>query len=200
MLRNERPGTEPLDGQPLDDDGPTLTSEADALEQQTLSDLALANLPILGVSTLRGTEDDAVTVVSDGTPGNYVIQVTGFNGGSSGEPYMLEVRAAGAGRPAVLPGADVPNTGTNSTSLTRGTVPAGVDTVFVVNKAQWERVHGAGAVGSALTALDGQMSALAADGHPSAILQVDADPDVQAAVTNWNALPDRAHARERRDA
>ena len=30
MLRDERPGTEPLDGQPLDDDGPTLTSKADA--------------------------------------------------------------------------------------------------------------------------------------------------------------------------
>ncbi len=101
VLRDERPGTEPLDGQPLDDDGPTLTSESDALEQQTLSDLALANLPMLGVATLRGTEDDAVTVVSDGTPGNYVVQVTGFNGGSSAEPYMLRPEQRGTGRAAV---------------------------------------------------------------------------------------------------
>ena len=33
------------------------------------------------------------------------------------------------------------------------------------------------------------MAGLAADGHSSAILQVDADPDVQAAVTTWNACP-----------
>ena len=68
-------------------------------------------------------------------------------------------------------------------------MPAGVDTVFVVNKAQWERVHGANAVGTALTQLDGLMAALATDGHPSEILQVDADPDVQTAVTRWNACP-----------
>ncbi len=189
VLRDVRPGTEPLDGLPLDDDGPTLTSESDALEQQTLSDLALANLPILGVSTLRGTEDDAVTVVSDGTPGTYVIQVTGFNGASSAEPYMLRPEETA---PVALPNCDArsfPNAGTNSTSLTRGTVPAVVDTVFVVNKAQWERVHGADAVGPALTSLDGLMPALAADGHPSAILQVDADPEVQAAVARWNSCP-----------
>ena len=189
VLRDPQPGTEPLDGQPLDDDGPTLTSDADALEQQTLSDLALANLPVLGVANLRSTEDDAVTVVSDGQPGNYVIQVTGFNGASSAEPYMLRPAQRA---PVALPSCQprmFPNAGTNSTSLTRGTVPAVVDTVFVVNKAQWERVHGAAAVASALTTLDGQMAGLAADGHPSAILQVDADPDVQAAVTTWNACP-----------
>ncbi len=189
VLRDPRPGTEPLDGQPLDDDGPRLTSDADALEQQTLSDLALANLPVLGVATLRSTEDDAVTVVSDGQPGNYVIQVTGFNGASSAEPYMLRpVQRAPVALPSCQP-RTFPNAGTNSTSLTRGTVPAVVDTVFVVNKAQWERVHGAAAVASALTTLDAQMAGLAADGHPSAILQVDADPDVQAAVATWNACP-----------
>ena len=189
VLRNERPGTEPLDGQPLDDDGLKLTSESDALEQETLSDLALANLPILGVSTLRGTEDDAVTVVSDGTPGNYVVQVTGFNGAGSVEPYMLRAeQRAPVDLPACQP-RSFPNAGTNSTSLTRGTVPAAVDTVFVVNKAQWERVHGAAAVATALAGLDGQMAALAADGHPSAILQVDADPDVQSTVASWNACP-----------
>ena len=189
VLRDERAGTEPLDGQPLDDDGPKLTSESDALEQQTLSDLALANLPVLGVGTLRGTEDDAVAVVSDGTPGNYVVQVTGFNGESSAEPYMLRAEQRG---PVALPGCTprpFTGTGTNSTSLTRGTVPAVVDTVFVVNKAQWERVNGTTAVNQALTGLDGQMAGLATDGHPSAILQVDADPDVQAAVTSWNACP-----------
>jgi Tol biopolymer transport system component len=189
LLRDEKPGTEPLDGQPLDDDGPTLTSEADALEQQTLSDLALANLPVLGVATLRGTEDDAVTVVSDGRPGTYVVQVTGFNGATSAEPYMLRAEQRA---PVAVPSCTArpfANAGTNSTSLTRGTVPAAVDTVFVVNKAQWERVHGAAAVASALTSLDGQMAGMAADGHPSAILQVDADPDVQAAVASWNACP-----------
>ncbi|HWL32998.1 MAG TPA: C25 family cysteine peptidase, partial [Gaiellaceae bacterium] len=189
VLRDERPGTEPLDGQPLDDDGLKLTSESDALEQETLSDLALANLPILGVSTLRGTEDDAVMVVSDGTPGNYVIQVTGFNGVGSPEPYMLRTeQRAPVDLPACQP-RSFPNGGTNATSLTRGIVPAAVDTVFVVNKAQWERVHGATAVASALTGLDGLMAAMATDGHPSAILQVDADPDVQGAVASWNACP-----------
>ena len=88
-----------------------------------------------------------------------------------------------------------PNAGTNSTSLTRGTVPAAVDTVFVVNKAQWERVHGAAAVATALAGLDGQMAALAADGHPSAILQVDADPDVQSDRRELECVPDPDHTR-----
>ena len=197
MLRDERPGTEPLDGQPLDDDGPKLTSEADALEQQTLSDLALANLPVLGVATLRGTEDDAVTVVSDGTPGNYVIQVTGFNGGSSAEPYMLrpEQRA-----PVALPSCQprtFANTGTNSTSLTRGTVPAVVDTVFVVNKAQWERVHGTAAVDA------GADVAGRPDGGSGGRRPPERDPAGRrrpgrpGGRRDLERVPDGAHARER---
>ena len=189
VLRNERPGTEPLDGQPLDDDGLKLTSESDALEQETLSDLALANLPILGVSTLRGTEDDAVTVVSDGTPGNYVVQVTGFNGAGSVEPYMLRAEQRA---PVDLPRVPAPVVPERRHEL---------DVADPGNRARGGR-HGVrrqqGAVGArprrsggctALAGLDGQMAALAADGHPSAILQVDADPDVQSTVASWNACP-----------
>ena len=58
-------GTPPVDGEPLADGGYATTHATDPLAPQTLDDVTLLPLPVLGVSTQRGTEDDAVVVVSD---------------------------------------------------------------------------------------------------------------------------------------
>ena len=48
---------------------------------------------MLGVSAFRTTEDEAVVAVSDGGPGEYIVQVTGYNGATSVQPYMLRVES-----------------------------------------------------------------------------------------------------------
>ena len=149
QLRPAQPTTPPIDGQPLADNGFATTHSIDPLAPQTLNDLALASgLPIYGVSTLRGTQDDAVTIVSDGGPGVYTVQVSGFDGASSNDPYMLRVETA---PPPIAP-ACVPrafgSTGTQAPALVTvaaGQAASAVKTLFVVNDQQLGSTYATGA-------------------------------------------------------
>ena len=67
VLRPSPPGTPPLDGFGIADEGASLTSTSDALAPQPLDDVpVIEGQAVVGLSTLRGTQDDGVTVVSDG--------------------------------------------------------------------------------------------------------------------------------------
>src|ERR671923_254530 len=77
----------PLETPVLEDSGAPVTHLTDALPAETLDDLrVLTDRPVLGVSAFRTTEDEAVVAVSDGVPGDYIVQVKGYNGASSVEP------------------------------------------------------------------------------------------------------------------
>ena len=140
QLRPQQPTTPPLDGAPLADTGFGTTHATDPLAPQTLNDVALvSNLPVFGVSTLRGTQDDAVTVVSDGgAPGDvYTIQVSGFDGASSDQPYMLRADTT----PPPITSSCVPRsftgTGTIAPALVTtapGQAASEVTTLFVVER------------------------------------------------------------------
>ena len=182
------PGTalvRPLDGAPLVDDGSQLTHVNDALPSQTLNDLQrLPGLPVVGVSASRGTDPEDITVVSDGSGGDYTIQVTGYNGATSPDPYMLRV-ATEVPRGVVDTTARTVN-GTAGGPI--GALPSGFNTLFLVN-AQRLRSFFPARAGTVLDNLATRQARFAQLGFPNAALYVDAYPAVQAAYDAWDANP-----------
>ena len=185
QLRPEVTGTEPLDSPPLGDEGVPLTTRQDALPPETLDDLRLdPTRPLVGVSANRGQEDDVVVAVSGGGTGNYLIQVTPYNGATSDEPYVLRVEV------------EPPRLNLSAAALpaqagTAGTVPAlpaGTNTLFLWNRRQIEAQF-PGSTAGLLTAMQQTQTTLNTLGFPSAIVGVDGNAAVAAAYTAWNADP-----------
>ena len=189
--------TPPIDGQPLADTGFATTHATDPLAPQTLNDVTLAQgLPVYGVSTLRGTQDDAVTVISNGEVGNYTVQVSGFNGATSNKPYMLRAETtprAGRSRRARparsarrrrrrrssrLRPARLRATSTRSSSSTTSS-SAGSTRTTTPN----------GASVSRSSTRPRTSPGYANAGFPAAVVHVDANAAVTSAYAAWNACP-----------
>ena len=157
---------------------------------QPASDRKLAYLPIIGSSSNRGTGDEAVTVVSDGSVGDYIVQVLGYNGASSNDPYLLRYaqfvsdggpscHAAFANQmpaPAAAP-----------------TIPAETNTLVLVNQQRMRAAYGDTAWANVDQALRGLQSS---NTTRAAIITVDSDPAVRAAYAAWDSdscRPQRAN-------
>jgi Tol biopolymer transport system component len=188
-LRPEVTVSVPLDSPPVEDGGVAPTSVNDVLSPETLSDLRISpTMALAGVSANRGTEGDDVVVVSPGGAGFFTIQVSGFNGASSPLPYMLRVETTPPPSLAAVP----PRAIAGSAGALPGALPAGLNTLFVVNRQQLEGLYGAGPATSVITTLNANLAALNGLGFPSAVLQVDGDAGVRSAYAAWNASPGSA--------
>jgi CSLREA domain-containing protein len=184
-LRPPSPTSVPLDGSVLEDDGADLTHTSDPLPAQTLDDLRLQqNLPLVGVSANRNNDPEDIVFTYEGG-GPYTIQVTGYNGTSSARPYMLRVSVA----PPVAPSTVDPRTAGATQGPALPPLPAGLKTVFVVNRQQLAGRYSDAAAGSVITALQNNITALSNLGFPSVILSVDRFTPVQNAYAAWNATP-----------
>ena len=188
--------TPPIDGQPLADTGFATTHATDALAPQTLNDVTLATgLPVYGVSTLSGTQDDAVTVISNGEVGNYTVQVSGFNGATSNDPYMLR---ADTTPPPIQPTCTPRALGSAPAATTLVTTASGqaasaVNTLFVVDDQQLSRIYPTGTTNGAsvIAKLNSaaNFTGYANAGFPAAVVHVDANAAVTSAYAAWNACP-----------
>ena len=185
-------GAPPLETPVLGDSGVPVTHLNDALPAETLDDLALlSGRPVLGVSAFRTTEDEAVVAISDGTPGDYIIQVTGYNHASSVQPYMLRVESEAPRLaptcqpryPDLAPAFAPPRPGINLASI-----PADADTLFLANGPQLGKGSGAGALDWFSTATT-NLTRLRATGHPGALVRLEDDTAVAGAYAAWNAQP-----------
>ncbi len=187
-LRPASASTPPLDGAPLTDTGAELTHVTDALPSQTLDDLRLQTLPIVGVSASRGTDPEDITVLSDGIGSFYTVQVTSYNGATSSDPYMLRVTTEAPRAPATVPSRTV--AGATGTAL--GALPAGFNTLFLVNRQRLQSFYpgtGPGTGAGLLASLASTQASFEALGFPNAVLSVDAYPAVQSAYAAWDADP-----------
>ncbi len=190
-LRPAGASTPPLDGAPLTDTGSALTHATDSLPPQTLDDLRLQTLPIVGVSANRGTDPEDITVLSDGSGGDYTIQVTGYNDASSADPYMLRVTTQAPLAPASTP----PRSVSGSTGAAAGALPSGFNTLFLVNRQRLQSFYpgdGAGTGADLIAKLAAQQATFTTLGFPNTVLNVDAYPAVQAAYSAWDADPGTA--------
>jgi Tol biopolymer transport system component len=191
QLRPSLSGTPPLDTPPVTDSGFDLTHATDSLPSQTLDDLRLqTNLPMVGVSASRGTDPEDIVFISQGGTGFYTIQVTGYNGATSSDPYMLRVQTQPPRQTSNVPARTI--TGTAGPALPA--LPTGLNTVFVVNRTQLEGVYGATEASNVMSALANDSSLFTSLGYPNVTLSVDnptndSNGAVAAAYTNWNAHP-----------
>ena len=194
-LRPAVAGTQQLDSPPLVDTGVPLGTEQAALPPETLDDLRIdQSRPLVGVSANRGTEDEAVVAVSGGGSGNYLIQVTPYNGATSEEPYMLRVEVD---PPRTTPSAAPLPPASGTAGTIPATLPAGTNTLFLWNRSQLTSLYGATSATSVLTAMQATQTQLTSLGFPSAIVGVDGNAAVASAYAAWNADPgdpDKANA------
>ena len=177
----------PLETPVLGDSGAPITHLNDALPAETLDDLTLlADRSVLGVSAFRSTEDEAVVAISDGAPGEYVLQVTGYNGVNSVEPYMLRIETEA---PRLGPTCTERFTGLSfgsAAGVDIASIPADTDTLFLAAGPQLAAAGGPGTVDwFSMTNLD----RLRATGHPSALVRLEDDPGVRTAYQQWNLEP-----------
>ena len=102
--------------------------------------------------------------------GFYTIQVTGYNGATSPDPYMLRVATAPPRPTSTVPPRTI--TGTAGPALP-ATLPTGLNTVFLVNRRQLEGIYGSTGATNVMTALANDSAAFTSLGFPNVTLSVD---------------------------
>ena len=183
-----QPGSAPpLETPVLADSGAPITHLSEALPAETLDDLRLrSDRQVLGVSAFRTTEDEAVVAISDGVPGEYIVQVTGYNGATSVQPYMLRVESEA---PRLAPTCQPRFPGLSfgaATGVDLASIPADTNTLFLANGPQ---LGAAGGLGVLDWFTSQHLNQLRGTGNPSAVVRLENDPAVRAAYTAWNLEP-----------
>ena len=176
---------------PLEDSLPGTDNTRNALQPDTVADLAAGSIPAGSIaagsiSANRGAVNEAAQIVTRGESGAAVIGVSGYNGASSNENYVLRVKVT---PPPTLPACD-PVTGLGTAAS--GTLPAAVTdnsvkTLFLVNQ---QRLAGLYPDAAAVIGPTSPLNAVAADTRVGGkIIPVDGDPNVRAAYATWDQNP-----------
>ncbi len=140
---------------------------------------------LYAVSDNRGTTDETIQT----TPldaGTYLVQVSGYNGASSPEPYLLRATTVASGTVTSCPAITYPNP--TPAPAASPPVPAGANTLFLVDTGRLTAEYGSAAEGEVMTALS-TVAGDGADGVNAAVVPVDGDPAVAAAYRSWNDGP-----------
>ena len=122
------------------------------------------------------------------TAGTYIVQVSGYNGAFSSQPYLLQANILGGSTNPSCSGGITYLKSLPSTSPATGpvSVPNGANTLFLVDTQRLTAAYGAAAEGQVMSDLE----AVAADssaGVNGAIIPVDAYASVESAYAAWNA-------------
>jgi hypothetical protein len=125
--------------------------------------------------------------------GTYIVQVSGYNGAFSSQPYLLRANLLGGATAPTCPGIGsnnpaVPYLNSMQNPATGPVnIPSGVNTLFLVDT---QRLTAAFPSGEPTIMSDlEEVASDSAAGVSGAIIPVDAYPTVQAAYTLWNENP-----------
>ncbi len=158
----------------------------------------LADLPVVDVSTNRDTETESIDIASVRSTGTYFIQVSGYSGATSTDPYALFVKAVDPPAPLVCAAQDYQDAAEAGTLPTAGEL-AGVNTLVLINRERLVAKYGTDAQ-TALDAIDDLVTYTNVTdpglGVTAAIVPVDGDANVRAAYNALDAAacePDRAN-------
>ncbi len=184
------PAQPPLRGEPERtvigvEDGPIDLLSPDESQPEVIEDIVLADLPVVALSTNRGDSNEQVKTSPVARSGDYVIQVSGYNGATSTDPYTLRLSVEpGTGGDACTA---IPPTGGTPGSLP-GSLPSGVNTLFLVNQQRYEATHGVAALADLLGAL-GSVADQPDLGVIGAVIPVEGDAAVAAVYSSLDAEP-----------
>ncbi|MFK7920147.1 MAG: HYR domain-containing protein, partial [Ilumatobacter sp.] len=164
---------------------PTVNDDGGAL----LQDVPLLDRPVVGVSSSRSTDNESVVINSVRSAGTYYVQVSGYSGASSNQPYALYIASDAPAAPLVCAAQDYQSV------ADRGTLPGvgeliGVNTIVLVNRERLVGKYGSNA-SVALDAVDDLVTYTnvtnPALGTNAVVVEVDGDDDVRAAFDAYDA-------------
>ena len=157
----------------------------DETQPEVIEDIEFADRPVVALSTSRGDMAESVTTRPLAVSGDYIIEVRGYNGAASIDPYTLRL--------SVDPGPDIdactaepPTAGTPG--ALPGSLPAGVNTLFLVNQQRYEATHGAAALADLLASLEA-VADQPGLGVVGAVIPVEGDEAVAAAYSSLDGDP-----------
>ncbi|MEM7339570.1 MAG: hypothetical protein AAF467_13035 [Actinomycetota bacterium] len=180
---------------------PDLTLEAteNTSGGEILQDVPLQDLPVIDISNNRDGDSETIDIASVRSTGTYYIQVSGYSGANSTDPYALYVNVADPPAPLACVGQDYQSSA-NTGTLPDATAMAGVNTLILVNQERLFGKYGTDA-NTALTAINDLVTYTNVTnpglGVTAAIVPVDGDGNVRAAYAALDAAscePDKANA------
>ena len=198
-------GSTPVGSTPIEDNGVGFAGLGQGLSPDTLQDVPVGSTPVgstpVGSTPVGSTSDargdgvnEAGAIITSGQSGYATIGVSGYNGASSNQPFVLRVRET---PPPALPACPARAFANGApSSFTPGTLPNSLPTstksLFIVDKQRLTAMYGATAVTSLLSSLN----TLAARSEVSGtVLDVDGNAAVRSAYSAWDATPCNTTAR-----
>jgi uncharacterized repeat protein (TIGR01451 family) len=184
-----KPAAAPLSSIPLipvQDEGLGASNTSSPLAPETLQGIPLQSLPLSSISANRDTNDERVQAISGGESGFYTIQVSGYNGASSPDPYVLRVKVTPPPDIPDCPQREFPFDGQGTTS-TIPAIPNDVNTLFIVNQERLGEMYGPAEATDVMAALN-TLAGRADLGVIGAVIPVEAYPEVAAAYAAWDQV------------
>jgi cell division septation protein DedD len=183
----------PISSTPIEDTGLSFDSSGTAIPSETLQDVPISSTPISSTpisstSTNRGSADEAASFLTNGgETGFATIGISGYNGSSSNDSYVLRVQETPP--PTVPPNCPAPTFAFGApSSFTPGSLPnslpASTRTLFLLNRQRLSAMYGPTAatqIVNALTTLAGRSEVA------GRILPVDGNSAVRDAYAAWDA-------------
>jgi hypothetical protein len=186
-LRAATAQTTPSVSSPIPDNSPQIAGTALA-PPQTLQDVPLlANLPLLTYSTNRGTAPESLTITGQsGVVGDIVIQVSGFNGATSTQPYVLRAETIAGPSPLPCRSQQFPFAGQGATAdpLPSAPLDSTTETLILVNEKRMGDLYGSASTSVMLSKLH---NFAAQPNVHGVIVPVEAKPAVAAAYNTWDS-------------
>ncbi len=180
--------------QPLDLQGGTNPQ----LTPTPLQDVPNPGIPIVQVSSNRGTDDEDVGMVSPGGGGVVTIAVFGYNGASSPQPYTLRVTTQTTAA-ITCPARTFPfaGQGTAGAAPAISSLPNNLNTLILVDEKRIGDTYGTAAETSVVSSLN-HLAGDANLGVGGAVIPVEGLAGAQADYNAWDANPCNVDCRERR--
>jgi hypothetical protein len=199
-------GSTPVGSTPIEDEGVGFSSAGQTLPSETLQDVPVGSTPVGSTpvgstpvgstSTTRGDSNEAALIITTGEGGVATIDVTGYNGATSDQAYVLRVQQTAPpplpqSCPARFP-ANVPQPASFAPGSLPASLPATTKTLFIVNTQQMRALHGSTDTSTLLAKIGSQSTAgsfAARSEVAGTVLPVDGSSAVRGAYAAWNANP-----------
>jgi Tol biopolymer transport system component len=189
-------GSTPVGSTPIEDSSVGFSSGGLALPPDTLQDVPVGSTPVGSTpvgstpvgstSANRGTGvNEAGGIITTGQGGYATIGVSGYNGATSKQPFVLRVQETPPPALPNCPARTFPFAASGPGSLP-SSLPTSTKTLFIVDKQRLTALYGSTAVTNLLNSLNTLATRAEVSGT---VLFVDGDQGVRSAYSAWDAAP-----------
>ena len=145
-------------------------------------------MPAASVSDQSGTTNESVGATSLNSGGFYTLEVAGYNGASSSDPYVLRVKVTPPPPIPACAARTFPFPGQGVAGVKPASMASDVNTLFIVDQKRLGDLYGSAAASDVMNAL-GTLAGRHDLGVNGAVLPVEGDANVAAKFAVWDANP-----------